>query len=257
MRVSKLREENLRERLAGYLRNEVFSGRLRPGQRIVESRIAKKMNVGQPTIREALQVLEHEGLITRISRKGCRVTDLSVQDIIGIYAVRIELESLAAGNIPLAEVPRVVRQLERKLLKMSAAQESNDINAFRIADLEFHKVIWRAGGNKYLVRALEAVTIPLFAIFYRSTTTLQESDTDAHREFLNIIRSGWSRQEKIDVFRRTMSAHQAEAVREFEGDAKLSGSKPVELDTSQSRNGNPAQERENAVAEEGSATIAP
>ena len=77
MRVSKVREENLRERLAAYLRNEVFSGRLRPGQRIIESRVAKKMNVGQPTIREALQVLEHEGLITRISRKGCRVTVLS------------------------------------------------------------------------------------------------------------------------------------------------------------------------------------
>jgi len=255
MTASKLREENLRERLSGYLRNEVFSGRLRPGQRIIESQIAKKMNVAQPTIREALQVLEHEGLITRISRKGCRVTDLSVQDIIGIYAVRIELESLAAGNIPLAEIPRVVSQLERKLLRMSAAQESNDINAFRIADLDFHRVIWRAGGNTHLVRALEAVTIPLFAIFYRSTMTLQESDTDAHREFLEIIRSGWSRQEKIDVFRRKMSAHQAEAVKGFEGNGKLSESKPV--DTSQSRSGNPAQERENSIVEEGSASVAP
>jgi hypothetical protein len=85
--------------------------------------------------------------------------------------------------------------------------------------------------------------------------TLQESDTDAHREFLEIIRSGWSRQEKIDVFRRKMSAHQAEAVKGFEGNGKLSESKPV--DTSQSRSGNPAQERENSIVEEGSASVAP
>jgi DNA-binding GntR family transcriptional regulator len=220
MRVAKRRDENLRERLAAYLRNEVYSGRLKPGQRIVESQIARKMDVGQPTIREALQVLEHEGLITRISRKGCRVIDLSVQDILEIYAVRIELESLAAGNIPAAEIPRVASKLEQKLLKMNTAQESNDINSFRKADVEFHRVIWQAGGNKYLVKALEAVTSPLFAIFYRSTMALEPRDTDAHREFLEIIRSDLPRQEKIDVFRRTMSAHQAEAVREFEGEAR-------------------------------------
>jgi DNA-binding GntR family transcriptional regulator len=220
VRISKRKDENLRERLAAYLRNEVFSGRLKPGQRIVESQIARKMDVGQPTIREALQVLEHEGLITRISRKGCRVADLSVQDIIEIYAVRIELESLAAGNIPAAEIPRVVSKLEQKLLKMNTAEKSNDTTAFRKADIEFHRVIWQAGGNKYLVKALEAVTSPLFAIFYRSTMALGPRDTDAHREFLEIIRSDLPREERINMFRRTMSAHQAEAVREFEGEAR-------------------------------------
>ncbi len=163
MAATELDHQNLRARLAAMLRDDIFSGKLRPGDRVVESQLAKELALGQPSIREGLQVLEHEGLITRLPRRGCHVTHLTDEDKLKIYEVRFELEPLAVARIPASKLDEVGAELRHHLDTMENAADELNLEVCSRADLEFHRVIWRASGNEFLVRALEAVTVPLFA----------------------------------------------------------------------------------------------
>ncbi len=210
------RAEHLRHRLADYLRAEIFALRRRPGDRIVESALARELGVGQPTIREALQVLEHEGLVIRASNKGCRVTNLNEQDAAKIYQVRIELESLAASLIPKSAVPAVAAALETCLAAMEGAGKNNSFVDFRDADMEFHRTIWRAGGNEYIVKALESITVPLFAfagiLFYGLGRKITPADTEDHRLLVNAIRQGPTAEATRVAFREVMRQMQQDTM---------------------------------------------
>ena len=65
-----VKQLNLRDELEARLREAIFSGRLRPGDRIVEYKVAREMGVGQNSVREALIVLEHQGLVTGFRTKA-------------------------------------------------------------------------------------------------------------------------------------------------------------------------------------------
>ena len=73
----------------------IVAGDLKPGDRIVESRIARDIGVGQPTVREALVALEHQGLVVRKANQGCVVTSLTRAEICQLIRIRAELETLA------------------------------------------------------------------------------------------------------------------------------------------------------------------
>ena len=113
------------EQIAGSIRAMIVAGDLKPGDRVVESRIAREIGVGQPTVREALVALEHQGLVVRKANQGCVVTVLTRAEISQILRVREQLEGmaieLAIEIAPDAEV--------RKL--MGAATEMQEAAAAR------------------------------------------------------------------------------------------------------------------------------
>jgi len=203
---------SLREQLAVLLREAIFTGKLKPGERIVESQLARDMQVGQPSIREALQDLEHEGLITRISKRGCRVTDLSIEDITKIYDVRTELEVLAVARIPSSELPGLCKSLENALAQMEYAEKRRDVSSYSKADFEFHRAIWKASGNELLVKALNVVTMPLWAFsmiyFYRYHIKdgFDAANREMHRQILKVITSKASARKKQAAIRKMMAA---------------------------------------------------
>ena len=86
---------SIADQIAEVLRNLIVGGDLNPGDRIVESRVAKQLGVGQPTVREALVALEHQGLVVRKTNQGCIVTTLTRSVISQILKIRGELEVLA------------------------------------------------------------------------------------------------------------------------------------------------------------------
>src|SRR6267378_1291827 len=89
------RKVSIADQIAEVLRNLIVGGDLNPGDRIVESRVAKQLGVGQPTVREALVALEHQGLVVRKTNQGCIVTSLTRGEISQILKIRGELEVLA------------------------------------------------------------------------------------------------------------------------------------------------------------------
>ena len=73
------------------LRRLVLSGALRPGERLVEERLTEQFGVSRPPVREAMRLLEQEGLITRHRRRGAYITALTAEDVREIYVLRAAL----------------------------------------------------------------------------------------------------------------------------------------------------------------------
>lgn len=77
------------------LRAKIINGELQADSRIIESDVAKCMEVSRGPVREALKILEFEGLVTYESNKGCRVTNLSMEDAYEVFFLRGNLEIMA------------------------------------------------------------------------------------------------------------------------------------------------------------------
>src|SRR5215471_20856267 len=84
-----------KDRVVAELREAIVSGRMKPGDAVVEGRVARQLGVGQPVIREALLDLEHQGFVQRVPYKGTSVTRLGPGEIEQIQRMRIPMESLA------------------------------------------------------------------------------------------------------------------------------------------------------------------
>lgn len=174
------------------IRNMIVAGDLNPGDRIVESRIAKQIGVGQPTVREALVALEHQGLVVRKTNQGCVVTTLTRREISQMLRIRAELETLAVELAIESAADPDIRKLLDLTAEMKAAASGRDVTRFFDVDVRFHETLWRLSGNSLLPRLLEQVLMPLLAfLFIRNVRKHQQIDlsgsAEAHVEIVHAI----------------------------------------------------------------------
>jgi DNA-binding GntR family transcriptional regulator len=154
--------KSLKDVAVEQIRRAITHGDLKPGERLTELGLAARLGVGQATIREALIELENQGFIERSGRQTA-VTSLSRRDRDGIYQVRSALETLAVELIAAVRV-RKIEFSERAYQRMLAAAERGDVLEFCSADLDFHRGLWQASGNRALAEVLERVVPRIFAL---------------------------------------------------------------------------------------------
>src|SRR5258707_4590320 len=85
----------LTERVAAVLKDAFFSGKLKPGDAIVERQVAREMRFGTPVVREALISLQGQGFVRRVTNTGTFVTKFDAEEVRQLYTLRIELEAIA------------------------------------------------------------------------------------------------------------------------------------------------------------------
>jgi DNA-binding GntR family transcriptional regulator len=151
------------ETVAGRIRSKILRGSLAPGDRLSEYSISRELNIGQPTVREALLLLAQQGLVRRIARSGTFVTRLDPREVRDLFQIRGEIEVLAAGLAAGNAGPDDLAELRRYAEEMRAAAPGPDKWAYLQADLAFHQKIWSLSGNEQLTRMLEMVVVPLLA----------------------------------------------------------------------------------------------
>lgn len=151
------------ERVAAALINAFFSGKLAPGDRIVEREISRQMKVGTPTVREALLSLQALGYVRRMKNTSTYVTKFDAQEIRQIFAFRTELEGLALSWARSRVVAADLRELRAIVDLMVAAAARKSRREFAEQDDKFHRRLWALTGNPFLIEALEKLVAPLFA----------------------------------------------------------------------------------------------
>lgn len=132
----------------------IDAGIYRPGDRLVESELAERFGVSRTPIREALQRLETQSMLSRDGR-SLVVASLDHNQLAELYAVRTELEGLAArlaARHATEEEVRVLRDMVAVDLRLV-----NDPDALARANRRFHKQIHLASHNRYLVQQLDLV----------------------------------------------------------------------------------------------------
>ncbi len=155
----------VKDRALAAIQEAILSGTLQPGERIVESKLAGELRVGTTPVREALFELESRGFVTRVANKGTFVTRLSLEDAEQIFRMRAELEGFAVQLLQERITPGDLDLLRRHARDMRDAAARSDQAAFYQADLDFHRTLWRLSGNRFLVKCLEQLVVPLFAFF--------------------------------------------------------------------------------------------
>ncbi len=157
--AASVRGRALRHDIADALREEITSGRLQPGDRVLEVSLAQRFGVSRQPVREAIRTLEREGLLTSLPNRGTFVTRVSLEDAMAIQDIRAQLEGLAArlavAHLTAADFKRmraIVTQM-RTAARRRAAQDLVSL------DLEFHDVINRRSNHRLLLEVLASVGV--------------------------------------------------------------------------------------------------
>ena len=161
----------------------IVSGELRPGERIIETKLARQLGVGQSTLREALQDLEYRDLVTKHANRGTHVTELTPKAVEDMYAVRLELEPMAAELARKRITKDHITQLRKILAKMAEAGRTQNFPELMNNDLAFHQLIWKVSGNATLERALNLSCAPLFAFYLFRLPQFQSAAGDGSYDF--------------------------------------------------------------------------
>lgn len=152
----------LRDVVFNTLREAILRGNLKPGERLMELQLADMLGVSRTPIREAIRMLEQEGLAITIPRRGAEVAKISLKDMEDFLEIRETLDELAAQ---LACRRITAEQLERLQLAKVRFEESTktmDVKQIADADVSFHDVIYEATCNPKLVAQLNNLREQIF-----------------------------------------------------------------------------------------------
>jgi DNA-binding GntR family transcriptional regulator len=149
--------KSLTQQVVERLESDIIEGRLRPGQRLVETSLCEAWNISRSPVREALRILTGEGFLALIPRKGTFVSLLTRKEVEDIYHVRANLESLATFFTVRRGDPSVVKKMRAVQDALRAVVEREDATSYRALNLEFHNTVTDACGNEYLIRMLHSL----------------------------------------------------------------------------------------------------
>lgn len=168
-------------------------GLILPGDRIVESDMARRLGISRVPVREALRILESQGLVINEPYKGIRMTPVTPERIDQLIEVRVILETKAAtrairfGRNGAAEQTLLARHIDE--LELMAAR--GDAYGFGMADTAFHRTLCQLGGNDVLSNLWEGLSRQMTIVFGLSTFGKPTAVVvDEHRVLLDVFRSG-------------------------------------------------------------------
>ncbi len=130
--------------------NAVLSGKLVPGERIFEKKIAEQLNISRAPVREAVRQLEGEGLVTVIPRKGVFIAELTLEDIEDLYFMRSEIEKRAVGFFLQNKEDKDIEELKKMVEEMKQAVKEKNIDKLSETDVRFHEYIVYGSKHKKL-----------------------------------------------------------------------------------------------------------
>lgn len=175
----------LRDVVFHTLRDAILHGVLQPGERLMEIKLANRMGVSRTPIREAIRMLELEGLVIMVPRKGAQVAQITEKDLKDVLEVRMGLEELAVKFACQRITPKQLKELKRAAEEFEEqvnTVEEDDITALAKADVKFHDLIYKATDNQRLVQLLNNLREQMYRyrIEYLKDVEIRKSLIEEH-----------------------------------------------------------------------------
>lgn len=179
-----------------HLRKQIVYGSVHPGDTLPESQVGEMLGVSRAPIREALTLLEREGLVEFDRRGTARVCEFDLEDVRELGLMRMVLEP-AASRLAAERRPEAgLDAIEENLHALQTVSRLDDVTRL---DLDFHRLIFAAAGHKRLMRAWENLLSQFSLVMRRfhesleqrvQTSTVRDLTIGAHTELFQTIRSG-------------------------------------------------------------------
>ncbi|GFI62033.1 HTH-type transcriptional repressor RspR [Clostridiales bacterium] len=157
----------LRDVVFNIIKDGILTGRLRPGERLLENQLAEELGVSRTPIREALRMLEIENLVDLIPRRGAQVKEMSEKDIMDVLEIRKVLEELASGLAAKNITKQQIEELKKTHCDFVDAFDRGDSDGVLEADTRFHDIIFNSTKNDKLVQIISNISIQIYR--YRIT----------------------------------------------------------------------------------------
>lgn len=189
--------KTIAEQVYDLLKKKILYHEIMPGERLLEVALCESLKVSRTPVREAFRLLQQDGLVERIPQGGVRVTDLSLDDLKEVSALRTVLEvyaaELACEKISEEEIGKL-EELMRKTAEMIVAEcEGKDIDVAEFSGLNtaFHDIICDAAQSSYLSKILEIVRLPIlrFRPFSLEDKNHRTRGWEEHKMMIKMLRS--------------------------------------------------------------------
>jgi DNA-binding GntR family transcriptional regulator len=190
LRASALDKALLRDQIKDHILERIVTGTYAPGQRLVETQIARELKCSQAPVREALRDLEQLGCVHYEPNRGCSVRAVSEEELLEAYPVRAVLEALAAEQAASRITDEELDELDSLFAEMCDGADREDDHDQARANLAFHGCIVQAARNRTLQRQWT-----LLEPFARTYLTIAKSHVDRralaerHRPILEALRA--------------------------------------------------------------------
>ena len=185
--LSKLqRPDLLAVPIAALLRDAIFDWELRPGERIIERRLAAQWNVSRAPLREAIKQLTSEGLIVVSPHRGASVRGVSEKELIELFEVRELIEVHAVKIAARVATEGDLHRLWKLVAAMQVAAARHDLRTFRAKGFEFHDELVHASASETLVQIYDGIKLRFrrYQLLLASLPNLPESSAAEHEEIL-------------------------------------------------------------------------
>ena len=171
----------------------IHGGALAPGDRLVETDLATQLGVSRAPVRDALRILEYDGLVTSMGRRGRFVTVLSPQDAWEVYTLRESLEVMAfeivVGHCP----PDVLARADAIIDEMRVAVDAGDRRSLSGLDVRFHRLICETSNHSRLLASWDSMS-NLINLLSRQVVGTRYDDlnvvTERHQLLVDVVRGG-------------------------------------------------------------------
>ena len=156
----------LRDVVFKTLRDAILRGDLKPGERLMEMHLAEELGVSRTPIREAIRMLEQEGLAITIPRKGAQVAGMTEKDLYDVLEIRDALDELAVSKACEKVNKKSLSKLAEAMRDFEKSVASGNVRAIVSSDERFHDVIYAMTDNPKLVNIVSNLREQMYRYRY-------------------------------------------------------------------------------------------
>ncbi len=199
-----MKKENLTDKAYQKIKAEILNGNFHLGTHLSESKLTSMLKMGRSPIREAVQRLRHEGFVKVIPRKGIFIKAFSTSEIEQIYEMAVALEGLAVKLVTERASQDEIQKLKTTVEKMKRALGEDNKEAWMEADSEFHRLVLKFAGNKYITKAMTIINDRINRIRHIYLQVIHEpiESTREHEMIAQVIAD-----RKPELARKVMQQH--------------------------------------------------
>lgn len=182
--------KTLRELVADAILDQILSGKLAPGDRLLEDKLAAELGVSRNPVRESIRALESTGLIEVIPRRGAYVAAVDPRDLAQLLQVRVVLEAYAAGSAAERVTPELLSEIDECIDGGSEAAQRGDLIQAAEHHRNFHLTIETAAGNPFIAETVAPLRNRSELVFSMLSDSRGMLSWDEHRQIRDAIASG-------------------------------------------------------------------
>jgi DNA-binding GntR family transcriptional regulator len=186
-----LKDFSLVGQVAKDLRRDILNGAIKGGEKLLENELKERFGISRTPLREAFRVLEKEGLIELVPRRGAFVRRITIQDIRENFPIRAMLEGFAAKLSCDHITSRDIHEMEKSYRLMEESARKKDFEAFAEHHFHSHEIFINASKNATLIHLLKGLR--MHALWRRYTyhyyKEVYQKSLGYHRQLLDLFQS--------------------------------------------------------------------